>query len=220
MAKPQTLKAEERSRTGSGVLKQMRREGYVPSVVYGGGTENKNVKVHAKTLTDMLHHAASDSILVNLELEGAGTQLAFLQDVQHNALSGEIVHVDFLAVSEKTEIHANLPLELTGEAKGVKAGGLLEQMLHTLEVRCLPKDLPEMITADVSHLEVSEVLHIGEMAFPEGVTPVLNSDVVVALVAKTRTAKSAEAGGAEAAEGGEAAAEEGADAPAAEAAVE
>ena len=68
MAKPQILKATERQRTGSGSLKQMRREGYVPSVIYGGGTENKNVKIHAKTFRDMLNAASSDSILVNLDL--------------------------------------------------------------------------------------------------------------------------------------------------------
>ena len=195
MAKPQTLKAEERARTGSGVLKQMRREGFIPSVIYGGGAENKNIKVHGKTFTDMLKSAASDSILVNLELEGSGTQLAFLQDVQHNRLTSEILHIDFLAVDEKTEITANLPLVLAGEAKGVKAGGLLEQMLYSLEVRCLPKDLPEQISTDVTHLKVGDALHIGEVTFPEGVTPILNGDVVVALVAKTRLAKSGEAAG-------------------------
>ncbi|MCP5536748.1 MAG: 50S ribosomal protein L25 [Akkermansiaceae bacterium] len=197
MAKPQTLQAEERNRTGSGVLKQMRREGFVPSVIYGGGSENRNIKVHAKTLADMLHHAASDSILVNLDVVGVGTQLAFLQDVQHNAISREIVHVDFLAVNENTSIHANLPLELTGEAAGVHAGGLLEQQLHSLEVSCLPKDLPESITAEVTHLQIGDALHIGDMTFPEGVTPSLNDDVVVALVAKTRTAKSEDADGAD-----------------------
>ena len=186
MAKPQTLKADQRARTGSGVLKQMRREGFVPSVIYGGGTENQNVKVHAKTFRDMLNNAASDSILVNLDVEGAGTQLAFLQDVQHNALTKEILHVDFLAVSEKTSITANLPLELTGEPVGVQEGGLLEHMLHTIEVSCLPKDLPESISVDVSHLAIGEALHIGELTLPEGVTSTINSDVVVALVAKAR----------------------------------
>lgn len=204
MAKPQTLKAEERARTGSGVLKQMRREGFIPSVIYGGGTENKNVKVHAKTMTDMLKNAASDSILVNLDVEGSGTQLAFLQDVQHNAISGEIVHVDFLAVSEKTSITANLPIELVGEPEGVKAGGILEHMLHSLEVSCLPKDLPENIEANVSALEIGDALHIGQIELPEGVTPTLGEDVVVAIVAKTRTAKSAEGEEEEAAEGQEA----------------
>jgi len=190
MAKPQTLIAEERARTGSGVLKQMRREGYIPSVVYGGGSDNKNVKVHAKTFRDMLNNAASDSILVTLDLGDSNSQLAFLQDVQQNAITGEILHVDFLAVNQDTSINAALPLELTGEPEGVKAGGLLEQMLHSLDISCLPKDLPEGITADVSALEIGDALHISEVNFPEGVTPTLGGDVVVAILAKTRTAKS------------------------------
>lgn len=203
MAKPQTLIAEERARTGSGVLKQMRREGYIPSVVYGGGSDNKNVKVHAKTFRDMLNNAASDSILVTLDLGDSNSQLAFLQDVQQNAITGEILHVDFLAVNQDTSINAALPLELTGEPEGVKAGGLLEQMLHSLDISCLPKDLPEGITADVSALKIGDALHISEVNFPEGVTPTLGGDVVVAILAKTRTAKSEddEEGEGEAAEG-------------------
>lgn len=201
MAKPQTLKATERNRTGSGVLKQMRREGFVPSVIYGGGAENKNVKVDSKTFKDMLNHAVSDSILVNLDVEGAGTQLAFLQDVQHDAITGAILHVDFLAVDDKTEIHASLPLGLTGECAGEAHGGFLDQMLHNLEISCRPKDLPESISADATHLEIGDALHIGDITFPEGVKPVLNADVVVALVVKTRTAKSE--GDEEGAEGAE-----------------
>jgi len=193
MAKPQTLKADERARTGSGVLKQMRREGFVPSVIYGGGSENVNVKIDAKTLRDMLNNAASDSILVNLDLDGGKTQLAFLQDVQHNALSGEILHVDFLAIDEKTEISATLPLELTGEPAGVKAGGVLEQMLYSLEVRCLPNDLPETLNSEVSEMVIGDILKIGDLALPEGVNAALNDDVVVAIVAKTRVSQSEEA---------------------------
>jgi large subunit ribosomal protein L25 len=220
MAKPKNLKAEERARTGSGVLKQMRREGYIPSVVYGGGSDVKNVKVHAKTFRDMLNHAASDSILVTLDLDNSDTQLAFLQDVQHNALTGEILHVDFLAVNQDTSITANIPLELVGESEGVALGGQLEQMLHSLEISCLPKDLPENIEADISALDIGDALNIGEIAdisaldigdalnigeitFPEGVVPTLGEDVVVAIVAKARTsqAEEDEAAEAEAAEG-------------------
>jgi len=192
MAKPKTLKAAERARTGSGVLKRMRREGSVPSVVYGGGTDNLNVKIDAKTLRDMLNHAASDSILVNLDIEGGKTQLAFLQDVQHDRLSGEILHVDFLAVDAKTEITANLPLELVGESAGVKAGGVLEHMLHSLEVRCLPNDLPESLEADVSALEIGDQLLTGDMTLPDGVTATLGDDVVVALVSKARVVEEEE----------------------------
>ena len=207
MSTTHTLKAEARKRTGSGVLNQMRREGYVPSVVYGGGVESQNVKVNEKAFRDLLAQSASENILVNLEIEGGGTQSAFLKDVQHHPLTGRVLHIDFLAINQDTEITASIPVELTGEAVGVKAGGLLEQLLYSVEIVCLPKDLPEVIEAGVDNLEVGDNLHIGEVSWPEGVTPTLGEDVVVALVAKTRVAASEEAGAAaeEGAEGEQAA---------------
>ena len=195
MAKTQSLKAEDRKRTGTGLLKRMRREGFVPSVVYGGGSENRNVKVKAKEFRDLLAHSASANILVDLELEGGTSQLAFVKDLQHDPLSGSILHADFLAVGDDTEITAQLPVVFTGEAKGVKLGGQLEQMLYSIEIKCLPKDLPETILGDVSDLDVGEVLNVGGLQWPEGVSPTLTADVVVALVAKTRVALSEAAGG-------------------------
>ena len=112
--------------------------------------------------------------------------------MQHNALTGRVLHIDFLAVNNDTEITANIPVELTGDAVGVAAGGLMEQLLHTVEITCLPKDLPETIHAEVSTLEIGDALHIGEVKWPEGVAPALGEDVVVALVAKARVAEEAE----------------------------
>ncbi|MBK1792754.1 50S ribosomal protein L25 [Persicirhabdus sediminis] len=185
-----TLSAETRKRTGSGVLKQMRREGWIPSVVYGTAGENQNIKINKKAFSDLIKASASTSLLVTLDVEGK-EQLAFIQDMQINALSREIVHADFLAVDDKTIITADLPLVLVGEPKGVKLGGQLEQMVHSLKVKCFPQDLTAVIQADVSDLDVSESYPIGSIDFPKGVTPVLNDKVVVALVAKTRAAKSA-----------------------------
>ena len=188
MSKPQSLKAESRQRAGSGVLKQMRREGYVPSVIYGGGRENAKVKVVEKSFTDLLAQSASENILVDLNIDEKENQLAFLQDVQHDALTGRVLHIDFLAVNNDTEITANIPVELEGDSPGVKTGGLLEQLLYTVEIHCLPKDLPEIIRADVSSLDVGDALHVGEVSWPEGVRPSLAADVVLALVAKARVA--------------------------------
>jgi len=190
MATKQSLKAEPRKRTGSGVLKQMRREGWIPSVIYGSGTENQNVKVHAKTFTDMLNNSPSKNFLVELDIE-EGKQLAFVQDLQNEALSGAILHADFRAVSDATEISADLPLELEGTAPGVKLGGLLEQLLYTVNVKCAAKDLPATVSADVSKLNVGDTLHIEDLKLPEGVRATLGSDVLIALVAKTRAAQSA-----------------------------
>ena len=199
MAKTQSLKAEDRKRTGTGMLKRMRREGFIPSIVYGGGSENRNVKVRSKEFRDMLARSASANIIVDLELEGGKKQLAFVKDLQHDPLSGSILHADFLAVSDDTEITAQLPVVFSGEAKGVKLGGQLEQMLYSIEIKCLPKDLPETIRGDVSDLDVGDMLSVGGLQWPEGVSPTLAEDVVVALVAKTRVALSEAAG-----EGGEA----------------
>ena len=197
MAKTHSLRAEDRKRTGSGVLKRMRREGFIPSVVYGGGSENRNVKVSAKGIREMLADTASTNVLVDLELDGGSNQLAFLKDLQHDPLSGKVLHADFIAVDDKTEITAQIPVSLVGEAVGVKLGGQLEQMIYSLEIKCLPKDLPETIEGDASALNVGDVLSVGGMSWPEGVSPTLGHEVVVALVAKTRVALSEAATGEE-----------------------
>ena len=184
MATKQSLQAAVRARTGSGRLNQMRREGWLPSVIYGRGTENQNLKVHAKTFSEMLAKSSSENILVNLEVEGAGTRLAFLQAVHHDALSGKPLHADFLAIDENTPITAHIPAHLIGEAIGVKAGGLLEQYIHAVEITCLPNDLPETLGFDVSHLDVGDSLHIADVSFPAGIRPTHAPNVVIAHVGK------------------------------------
>lgn len=184
-----TIEATLRQRTGSGAINAMRREGFVPSVIYGA-TENKNIKVHQKTFRDLLNTKPSSQVLIDLDVEGIGETQVFIQDIQFDAISGAILHADFLAVTEKTLLTAKLPIKLNGEPVGVKAGGLLEQLVHSTKIKALPKDLPLQIDADVSGLEIADNLTIGGIKFPEGVTPVLDSRVLVALVAKTRAAVS------------------------------
>ena len=185
-----TIQATERARTGSGALNAMRREGFVPSVIYGA-TENKNIKVHAKTFRDMLNASPSSQILLNLEVEGGAPQRVFIQDLQFDAITGIILHADFLAVTDKTLLTAKLPVVLNGEPVGIKLGGALEQLVHTLKVKAFPNDLPLVIDADVTGLSLSEFLTVGDIAFPAGVKPTLQDHVLVALVAMTRAAKSA-----------------------------
>ncbi|MFN5579986.1 MAG: 50S ribosomal protein L25 [Akkermansiaceae bacterium] len=184
MATTTTLKAAPRLRSGSGKLKQMRREGWLPSVVYGRGVENVNLRVDAKTFAELLAHSSSDSILINLDVEGVGVRSVFLKTIQHDALTGKALHVDFLAVDDKTEITANIPVRLNGEPKGVKGGGVLEQYAHTLEIVCLPAALPDTIEVDVTALDMGESLHIGELKLPAGVKATHAAEVVVAHIGK------------------------------------
>lgn len=196
MAKKTSLKAAPRARTGSGRLNQMRREGWVPSVIYGRGTANMNLKVDAKTFADLLAHSSSENILVNLEIEGEGTRLAFLQSIQHDPLSGKTLHADFRAIDENTAITAHIPTHLNGESVGVKAGGLVEQYVHAIEITCLPNDLPETIEVDITAMEIGASLHIGDITFPAGVRATHASDVVVAHIGKPAGAVSEAAAGA------------------------
>ncbi len=207
MANQETLQAEKRDVKGTTASKRLRREGTVPAIVYGSKQDNYAIQVDEKEFFDILRRQASASFLVNLEIAGAKEKhkLAFVQDIQKNALSGKLIHVDFRAVSEKENIHAVIPISLEGEAAGVKEGGLLEHLLHSLEIECLPADLPERVTCNVEDLDIGDSVRVGDIVFPEGVTPKMDAEVLVALVAKQRveeepTAEEAE-GDAEDAEG-------------------
>lgn len=144
---------------------------------------------------------------MNLEIEGAQekTKLAMVQDIQHDPLSGSVTHVDFHAVREDETVHAHIPIELTGSPAGVKLGGLLEHLIHSIEIHCRPADLPEKISHDVSGLEVGQGIHVRDLVFPDGVTSPMDGEVLVAIVAESRAAVSAGAGGSdESADAGEA----------------
>jgi large subunit ribosomal protein L25 len=193
MAKKTSLKAATRARTGSGRLNQMRREGWLPSVIYGRGTENKNLKVDAKSFSELIARSSSENIIVNLEIDGEGTRLAFLQAIQHDPISGTAVHADFLSIDDKTEITAHIPAHLNGEAPGVKAGGVIEQYVHAIEIVCLPDDLPETLEIDISGLELGDSLHVGEIKYPKGVKPTHAADVVIVHIGRAGSGAELEA---------------------------
>ncbi len=175
------LQAQARSESGTSAVGRLRRAGSIPGVLYGRKRENTNIQVDGKTFTRIIDHSASDNILVNLQL-GGSEQLALVQEVQHDHLKGGILHVDFHAVAMDEDIHADVPVETAGTPEGAKFGGQLELMLHAIEVHCLPKDLPERITVDVSALKVGEAIHVRELNLPQGVKVRLDGDVVVAIV--------------------------------------
>lgn len=180
MAKILDLNAEPRTIAGSRAVNRLRKAGNVPASLYGRKTAPAQLQVHGKTFSKLLESSASDNILVSLKIAGGSAdQLALVQEVQHDYLRGGILHIDFHAVAHDEEIHAHVPVVLTGEAAGVKFGGLVEVIHHDLEVRCLPKDLPEAITIDVTALQLNGSIHVSEIKLPEGVRTRLAADVVV-----------------------------------------
>ena len=153
-------------------------------MVYGRTTETRNLEVNAKELGDLLHHSASETILVDLSVqEETGRRLAFVQEVQHHPLTGQLVHIDFHQVAEDEAVTVVIPVETLGVAAGVKAGGILEHVLFKVRVRGLPKDLPELIEVDVTALEIGQAVHLGELKLPAGVQVLGDAGIPVIAVA-------------------------------------
>ena len=183
MADQVNLKAEKRDDMGSAAVGRLRRGGKIPGVVYGSTQDSYAVQIEANTIKEILRNSASQQILVNLQIEGAkeADKLALIQDIQQHSISGEILHIDFNAVKEDSEIHARVPIELTGEPVGIKQGGILDTLLHDIEVHCLPKDLPATLQFDVSGLDIGDSLSIASAEFPEGVSASLEGEVLIAV---------------------------------------
>lgn len=181
------LNAFPRTQTGRGGVKKLRTAGRIPAVIYGRETKPQNLEVSAKELEDLIHHSASENILVDLATEQA-KHLALVQEVQHHPLNGNVLHVDFHEVSETEKVTIMVPVETVGEAAGVKTGGgVLEHVLFKIKVRALPKDLPEQIVVDVTSLELGKSIHLGEIKAPEGVEILGDKKVSVISVALPRT---------------------------------
>jgi large subunit ribosomal protein L25 len=179
MAKQVKLKAEPRDNVGRSAVRQLRARGLIPAIVYGGKDKPQPLQVAARDINAMMSHASGENILVELEITGDGsTRTALVQEVQHSPVRGEIRHIDFHAVSMDQMIQAEVPLEPTGTAIGVKTfGGLLEQSLRTLPIECLPGDLPDRITVDISNLNIGDAIHVRDIQFPQGVTPKVPVDL-------------------------------------------
>src|SRR5947207_11808274 len=179
MAKQVKLKAEPRTNVGRSGVNKLRARGIIPAVIYGGKVKPQPLQVTARDINAMMSHASGENVLVDLEIAGEkSNRAALVQEVQHSPVRGEIVHVDFHAISMDETIQAEVPLEPTGTPVGVKTfGGLLEQSLRALAIECLPANLPDRITVDVSQLNIGDSIHVRDIQFPQGVTPKVQPDL-------------------------------------------
>ena len=178
MAKQVKLKAEQRTATGRSAARKLKAQGVVPAVVYGGKDKPQPLQVAVRDVNAILSHASGENILVELEIAGSGNRMALVQEIQHAPVGGNILHIDFHAVSMDEKIHADVPLEPTGTANGVKNfGGLLEQSLRAISIECLPGDLPDRITVDVSNLNIGDTIHVRDIQLPNGVVAKTQADL-------------------------------------------
>jgi large subunit ribosomal protein L25 len=198
------LTAFPRTLARRGGVKKLRDGGRIPASIYGREKTPQNLEISEKEMEDLVHRSVSENVLVDLTVtdDSRPKRLALVQEVQHHALSGKMLHVDFHEVAENEKVTIMVPVESTGEASGVKnSGGVLEHVLFKIRARALPKDLPEVIRLDVSNLEIGQAIHIGDIKPPEGVEILGDKHISVIAVAAPVT-EAQEAAAAEAATAG------------------
>lgn len=169
-----------------------RAEGYVPGVVYGRGQEPESVRVREKDLREFLA-AGGHRHVVQLTRAGsrAKPRAAVVKELQRDPVRGRVLHVDFLTVSLDTRIRARVPIVVHGEEQAKKTGGVVQHQMHEIEVECLPGDLPESISVDVSRLRPGDAVHVRDLRAPEGVTLMEDGDAMVASVVIPRAVEAA-----------------------------
>jgi len=186
------LEAERRRGTGKGVARRARAAGKVPAIVYGRGMEPVPVQVDRRALVTALNTDAGMNVLLDIAIDG-DTTLALTRELQRDRVRGTLLHADFVKVDRTQQIEVEVPVHLTGEARGVRAGGVLEHGLFTAHVRCLPADVPEHIDVDISHLGIGESLKIADVAAGGDYEILNDADAVVAMIAAPVTEEQLEA---------------------------
>jgi ribosomal protein L25, Ctc-form len=211
------LQAETRQDTGKGFARRLRAAGKVPGVLYGHELAPIPLFVDAREMFHLLHSGAGGNALMDLVVDGH-EHMAMAREIQRDHIHNQLIHIDFLAVSRNEKITVNVPVIETGEAVGVKEGGVVEHHLREVSVECFPQDVPEQIEVDISDIALGDMVHVSDLTPPSGVTILSNlEDAVLSVItpAALRVEADLSVPGEEA---GEAPAEEeGAEVPAAEA---
>jgi large subunit ribosomal protein L25 len=170
----ETLKAKQREAQGTRACRRLRAEGEIPAVVYGHGEAPQAVQVSHEQLEDALRRRAR---MFELEL-GAKKDMVLLKEVQYDAFGSEIVHADFIRVAMDEAITLEVPIQLKGAPKAEHA--VLQQTLPSVQIQCLPKDIPEAIIAMVAELTIGQTLHVREITPPQGVKILTDPELIVA----------------------------------------
>ncbi len=190
-----TLKAEPREATGKGAARKMRQAGEVPAVVYGRDADTLHLKLNTHDADHLFRSISVDTTIVELHLESEKEPIQTLvREIQTHPWKGHILHVDFYRIQAGVEVDVDVPVELVGTPIGVKMeGGVLEQVIHDLPIRCIPSKIPEVIEIDVSHLEVNDVLHVSDITFDEGVEVTIALERTICSVSVPRALEELEA---------------------------
>jgi large subunit ribosomal protein L25 len=192
MAVKAELSALAREGTGKGHNRKLRASGRVPAVLYGHGEDTRSVSVDAHELERLFAHIHVENTVIDIAVDGAPVK-ALVREVQRDAVRNDVIHVDFYMIHAGELLTVEIPLRILGTAPGVRVGGLLQQSLDALEIRCLPDRIPDTIEVDIAGLQIGDSVHVRDLALPEGVEVLVDADrTVCSVVPPTVSADAAE----------------------------
>jgi large subunit ribosomal protein L25 len=202
-----TLNAQKREGTGKGVARKLRQAGRVPAVVYGRDLEALHLSIDAHEADLLFRSIPVENTVLKLKVEGVREPFETLvREIQTHPYKETLIHVDFLRIQKGVAVEVDIPVHLVGVPIGVREnGGVLEQTIHDLPIRCVPSAIPQSIDVDVSGLDLHDVFHVADLQLGEGIEVTIPGDRTICSVAVPRAAVEAEEGEVE--EGAEAAAE-------------
>lgn len=189
-----TVTAEKRTALGKGAARRLRRQGFIPGVLYGRKCGNIPVAIGEKEFRKM---EVGTGKVFKVAIKGEKEHSVIIRETQRDPVSRQLIHVDLLEVSMDEPIEVIVPIRIEGEAKGEKEGGVIQYGLRELEIECLPKDIPEAITVDVSDLAIGDSIKVGDIVPPPGVTILTEPDHLVVSVIAAQVAEVAEEEGEE-----------------------
>jgi len=163
--------------------RRVRVSGLIPAVVYGAGQESVAVTVDPKVITKILYSDSGHNTIFDLTIEGKGATKVMIVDWQNEPIKGKLLHIDLKRIAMDKAMRVSVPVQLVGVPVGVKAsGGILGQVLHEVEVECLPGDIPSHIDIDVSNLDINGAIHISDLPHTDKLTFLDEEDALVAHV--------------------------------------
>ncbi len=183
-----TIEVHQRAEKGKNENRRLRGSGWVPGVVYGGGKDSVPIKINRRRLLELLKEGGGENALFELKLSETGqSRHAMVRDIDVDPVSREIRHIDFQRVLLTQKVRIEVPIELTGVATGVKnEGGILDFVTRSIEVECLPRDIPQSVEVDISALHVGQHIEAAELDLPDKVALMEESDRVIVSVAHPR----------------------------------
>jgi large subunit ribosomal protein L25 len=204
------LNVEYRDGLGKTAVRRLRASGKIPAICYGGGGEPLPLAVDPSALLKSLDPVKKTNTVLKLSVAGApgGEQVltVMVRDYQKDAVRGDLTHADFIRVDVTKDVHATVPLVLTGKSEGVKLGGIMHQVTRSLEIACTPDKIPAKIEIDTSHLNMGDSIHVSDLKLAEGIRPLVDGSATICSVTAPKAEKAAEEVAAAPAEGAAAAA--------------